>query len=61
MDLIDLGKSSLYYSIAFIFLNPFAWNIIAQIEYRTQAISGLFCKNKKVAVTLVAFLILILN
>lgn len=33
-----------------IFLNPFLWNVLGQIEYNTKKISKLFCGNAKFAV-----------
>ncbi|CAG9325481.1 unnamed protein product [Blepharisma stoltei] len=61
MDLINLRNSTLYYAAGMMALNPIAWNILAQVEYRWHLVSTLFGNQKKVACFATALLILFLN
>ncbi|CAG9318343.1 unnamed protein product [Blepharisma stoltei] len=61
MDLINYNHPTVLHAIGMIALNPVVWNAIAQVEYRSNLISMLFCKRKKIAIIASAILILVLN
>ena len=54
---IDFSNPLLYFEMFHIFLNPFLWNAIGQIEYKTRKISKLFGGNAKLAVYMVFIVI----
>jgi phosphatidylethanolamine/phosphatidyl-N-methylethanolamine N-methyltransferase len=61
MEGLIILNSQFWKSVICITINPLFWNVIAQIEYYKHTCSSLFGGRKKLAVTVLAILILLLN
>ena len=61
MEYVLFNDPILWKSVALIALNPLFWNIVGQMEYSRHTISKLFLGKKKLAITVIGVVIVILN